>query len=133
MTSAISAAMKQPTDQPAPVPPGGFPADWLELAPELEAAESDVLILKRQWGAFYGTELDLQLRRRGVKTIVLGGIATNLGVESTVRSAWEHNYDLVLAEDATSGVSTEHHRSSMENIMPRLGLVRGTAEILAAL
>ena len=55
---------------------------WSELADGLAAA-GDIVITKRQWGAFHGTELDLQLRRRGIRGIVLGGIATNFGVEFT--------------------------------------------------
>jgi len=110
-----------------------LPADWLEFPAELAVADGDIKIIKRQWGAFYGTDLDLQLRRRGIKTIVLGGISTNIGVESTARAAWEHGYALVLAEDAMSGQSPEAHHFSVETIMPRLGLVRQTSEILAAL
>jgi nicotinamidase-related amidase len=125
--------LRQPVDQAAPLPSDGLPANWLEFPAELPAADTDILIVKRQWGAFYGTELDLQLRRRGIKTIVLGGISTNIGVESTARAAWEHGYNLVLAEDAMSSGNAEHHRFSIETIMPRLGLVGRTAEILAAL
>jgi len=82
-------ALRQEVDQPFPLPPGGLPADFSELADGL-AKPGDILITKRQWGAFYGTEMDLQLRRRGVETVVLGGIATNFGVESTARQTWEH-------------------------------------------
>ena len=53
----------------------------------LAVNDSDILVTKRQWGAFYGTDLDLQLRRRGIKSVVLGGISTNIGVESTARAA----------------------------------------------
>jgi nicotinamidase-related amidase len=123
---------RQPVDRQPPLPPK-LPADWLEFPAELAVADSDILIFKRQWGAFYGTDLDLQLRRRGIKTIVLGGISTNIGVESTARAAWEHNYALVLAEDVMSGQSAENHRFAIEQIFPRLGRVRKTAEILAAL
>ena len=112
---------------------GPLPPDWSELVPELEQSPSDVIVLKRQWGAFYGTQLDLQLRRRGVKTIVIGGIATNFGVESTARDAWERNYQLVFAEDAMSGISAEAHQFAIATIFPRLGIVRSTDEILGAL
>jgi nicotinamidase-related amidase len=125
-------APKQPVDRATAAPPGGLPANWWEIPEELATVPSDILITKRQWGAFYGTELDLQLRRRGITTIVLAGIATNIGVESTARSAWEHGYALVLAEDAMSTESTEHHKFAAEHIFPRLGRVRPTAEILAA-
>jgi nicotinamidase-related amidase len=105
-----------------------LPADFSELADGL-AKPGDLRVTKRQWGAFYGTEMDLQLRRRGIRTIVLGGIATNIGVESTARQAWEHGYSLILAEDATSGMSAEMHRFSFENILPRIGRIAKAAEI----
>jgi nicotinamidase-related amidase len=90
-------------------------------------------VVKRQWGAFYGTDLDLQLRRRGVQTIVLTGIATNFGVESTARDAWERSYALVFAEDAMSALSEAAHRFAVETIFPRLGRIRPTAEIFTAM
>jgi nicotinamidase-related amidase len=125
--------LAQPTDAQMPVPPGGFPADFSELATQIAALQADVLITKHQWGAFHGTELDLQLRRRGISTIILGGIATNYGVESTAREAWQHNYSLVIAEDACSSMSSEMHSFAVKNIFPRLGRVRSTANILSAL
>ena len=121
-------ALRPPVDQPTPMPPGGFPADFMELADGL-AQPGDLRITKRQWGAFYGTELDLQLRRRGIKTIVLGGIATNIGVESTARQAWEHGYALVLVEDITSGFSAEMHDFAFKNIFPRLSRIVNTADV----
>src|SRR5258707_2934965 len=90
---------------------------------------SDLVITKRQWGAFYGTELDLQLRRRGVRCIVLGGIATNIGVESTARSAAEHGYELVIPEDLCSGASAEMHAFSFRHILPRLARITNSDEI----
>lgn len=115
-------------------PPASLPPpDFGELVPELHAAPRDVRITKRQWGAFHGTELDLQLRRRGVTGIVLGGISTSIGVESTARSAFEHGYHIVLAADATTDTVEESHRHAVERIFPRIGQVRTTDEILAAL
>ena len=76
-----------PVDAPFTVRPGQRPANWSELVGEVGPRDGDLVITKHQWGAFYGTELDLQLRRRGVGTIVIGGIATNFGVESTARGA----------------------------------------------
>lgn len=123
----------QPVDEPTPTPAGGMPADWAELHPDVVALGADVIIKKRQWGAFHGTELDLQLRRRGVRTMILGGIATNYGVESTARAAWEHNYDVVIAEDACTTASVEMHRFAVEKIFPRIARVRSTADVLTAL
>jgi nicotinamidase-related amidase len=108
------------------------PANWAEIVPELGPRPNDILVTKRQWGAFYGTELDLQLRRRGITTIVLGGVATNMGVESTARPAHELGYQLILVEDAMSSRSTEMHEFAVGKIFPLLGHVRSTEEVLTA-
>jgi len=110
---------------------GAFPAGWDELVPELGPEPTDIIVTKRNWGAFYGTNLDLHLRRRGVNTIVLGGIATNMGVESTARAAHEHGYQLILVEDAMSSRSDEMHTFAVGQVLPLLGLVRSTEEVLA--
>jgi nicotinamidase-related amidase len=122
--------LRQEVDRPNPAAP--LPPDWSDLAPEIAALPAAFVIVKRQWGAFHGAELDLQLRRRGVDTIVLTGVATNFGVESTAREAWQHGYSVVVAEDAVSSVSEAMHRFAIENILPRIARVRSTAEILAA-
>ena len=112
---------------------GELPADWTDMLPELGPDPSDVVITKRQWGAFYGTDLDLRLRRGGLRTIVLAGIATTYGVESTARFAYEYGYQQIFAEDAMSDRSAEAHRYSIEFVLKRIGRVRKTAEILEAL
>ena len=110
-----------------------FPPNWMDFVPELKQAPTDLVIKKRQWGAFHGTELDLQLRRRGIRKIVLGGVATQIGVESTARAAFEHGYSQVFVEDtmATTG-GEEAHLFPIRNIFPRIGQVRSTEEVLAA-
>jgi nicotinamidase-related amidase len=115
-------ALKQPVDRPMAHPEGGFPANFSHLIEGLYQP-GDILVTKHQWGAFYGTDLDIQLRRRGVRTVVLGGIATNIGVESTARQAHEHAYDVVIAEDATTSVSSEMHAFSVNVIFPMLSRV----------
>jgi len=125
--------LNAPADVPAPFNPSSLPPNWSELAPEIGPLPGDLVVTKRQWGAFYGTDLDLQLRRRDVRTIVLGGISTNIGVESTARSAYEHGYAQVFVEDAMTSHSAEAHDFAVKNIFPRIGLVRSTAEVLAAL
>ena len=107
--------------------------DWADIVPEMRQAETDFVITKRQWGAFYGTELDLQLRRRGIRTIVLCGISTNIGVESTARTAYELGYDQIFAEDAMAAMSAEEHAFSITRIFPRIGVIRSTREILTSL
>jgi nicotinamidase-related amidase len=120
-------------DQPMQFNQSALPPNWAELVPEIGPKPGDFIITKHQWGAFYGTELDLQLRRRGVRTIVLGGIATNIGVESTARDAYERGYEQIFVEDAMASVSAEAHEFVVKNIFPRIGRVRSTEEVLAAL
>ena len=117
----------------APARSWNMPADWAELVPELEREESDFVITKHQWGAFTGTELDLQLRRRGIDTIILCGISTSIGVESTARFAYELGYDQVFVEDACAASSEEEHAATVNSVFPRMGRVRSTEEVLAML
>ncbi len=123
-------APKSDVDQPTPL--GQLPAGWDELADDVRLDPADVVVTKRQWGAFYGTDLDMTLRRRGRDTIVLGGISTNIGVESTARDAWERNYRLLLVEDAMASHAAAAHAFAVETIFPRIGHVCSTADVLAA-
>jgi nicotinamidase-related amidase len=131
---ALAETLSLPVDAPmrdpnAPPPP----AAASELLGQLDREPSDLVITKRQWGAFYGTELDQQLRRRGIRTIVLGGIATNFGVESTARAAFDRGYELVFVEDAMTSVTSEAHQFATGTIFPRMGRVRATEGVLNAL
>lgn len=129
----LAGLLSLPSDTPlrppgSPVPPPEFS----ELVPEVRVHDGDVRITKRQWGAFYGTDLDLQLRRRGIRTLVMSGIATNFGVESTARAAFDRGYELVFVEDAMTSLAAEPHAFSVKEIFPRMGRVRSTDEFLAA-
>ncbi len=112
---------------------GDAPADWADFVDGLDVREEDHIVTKRQWGAFYGTDLDLQLRRRGIGTIVLCGIATDFGVESTARFAYEYGYQQIFVEDAMSARSKEEHDNSIKFILSRIGRVRSTNSVLDAL
>jgi len=124
-------ALQPVADAPRRMP--ALPPDWAEIVPELGPQPGDFVITKRQWGAFYGTDLDLQCRRRGLTTMILCGIATNIGVESTARFAFEYGYQQLFAEDAMAAMSADEHAYPVTKIFPRLGRVRSTAEIVAAL
>lgn len=115
-----------------PGPAAAPPAAFSEIPAEL-AALGDVVVTKRHWGAFTGTELDLQLRRRGIHRIVLAGISTSVGVESTARTAWELSYDLVFPEDASADTDADSHAHTFGKIFPRIGKVSTTDEVIAAL
>jgi nicotinamidase-related amidase len=112
---------------------GERPADWAELREELGAAPQDVLVTKKTWGAFHGTALDMELRRRGVTQIVLAGIATSIGVESTARAAYEHGYHVTVATDAVTAMDADAHRNAVEKIFPRLGETGTTEQVRALL
>lgn len=109
-----------------------MPEDWSEIVPELSPKDA-IIITKHQWGAFHGTELDMQLKRRKIDTIILCGISTDIGVESTARFAYEYGYEQIFAEDAMAAMSKEEHEHTVSKILPRIGLVRSTKEILEAL
>ena len=111
----------------------GYDPSWSEFVPELKVQPSDFIITKHQWGAFYGTELDLQLRRRGIDTIILCGIATNIGVESTARFAYEFGFNQIFVHDAMAARSIEEHEFPLKYIFPRLGIIRSTGEVVEAL
>ena len=112
---------------------GPRPSDWMDFVPEVAGWQGALEIVKRQWGAFHGTELDLQMRRRGLDTIVLTGVATNFGVEQTAREAWQFGYSVIVAEDAVSSISEAAHRFAIETVLPRVARVRSTEAIVAAL
>ncbi|HEX3788069.1 MAG TPA: isochorismatase family protein [Pseudonocardiaceae bacterium] len=109
------------------------PADWTELVTELDAQPSDHRVTKQRWGAFHDSTLDAHLRELGVTQIVLAGVATSVGVESTARWAYELGYHVVLATDAMTDLSLAAHDNSVQRIFPRLGETATTAEVLAML
>jgi nicotinamidase-related amidase len=129
----LAAAPTGRTDTPLTVPPGGIPADWAELTSEITAIRPHIVVTKRNWSAFFGTDLDLQLRRRNITHMIVGGLATNFGVESTARDGWQHNYTVVVAEDACSTFTEDMHRFAVEKTLPRVSLVRKTDAILSAI
>jgi len=117
----------RPRDAPAPPPQAS------ELVAECNVQAGDLIVTKRQWGAFYGTDLEQQLRRRGIRTIALTGIATNFGVESTARTAFDQGYEMIFVEDAMTGLTGDMHRFAVGNVFPRMGFVRSTDDFVGAL
>jgi nicotinamidase-related amidase len=109
------------------------PADWAELTPELDQQVGDVRITKQTWGAFTGTVLHERLKQLGVTQVVLAGIATSMGVESTARQAHELGYNVTLAIDAMTDMNAEAHHNSVSHIFPKLGEAGSSHEILERL
>ncbi|MDB6060864.1 MAG: isochorismatase hydrolase [Verrucomicrobiaceae bacterium] len=108
----------------------GLPTDWADLIPQLNVQPSDLLITKRTWGAFTNTNLEAQLRAMRVTQLVILGIATSMGVESTARHAYELGFNITLALDAMTDLSLEAHDHSVAHIFPRLGETGSTQEII---
>ena len=111
----------------------GMPADWTDLVPELGAQPSDHRVTKKTWGAFTGTDLEDYLKTSGVTQIVLAGVATSIGVESTARYAYEYGFNIALATDAMTDRNPQAHANSVDIIFPRLGETGTTDEIIALL
>ena len=112
---------------------GEVPPDFAEFVPELDRQPGDHVVSKRTWGAFGNTGLDAYLKDLGVTQIVLAGVATSIGVESTARQAHELGYNVTLAIDAMTDRSREAQENSVTRIFPRLGETGTTAEIVALL
>ncbi len=126
--------LQLPVDQPARDPKAApLPSAASELVPEAGFQQGDVLITKRHWGAFAGTDLEQILRQRGVDTVVLTGISTNAGVESTARQGTGLGFAFVVVEDACSSTDAESHKFAFAKTFSRLARVRTTEEVIAAL
>jgi nicotinamidase-related amidase len=109
---------------------GGFPADWAELAAELKQQPDDHLVTKHTWGAFTNTDLEQHLKSKGVTQVVIVGVATSIGVESTARYASELGLNVTLGVDAMTDLNADAHHNSITRIFPRLGETGTTREII---
>jgi nicotinamidase-related amidase len=108
-------------------------AAWFELVPELEQQPGDIAVTKTTWGAFPTTDLEAQLKSRGVTQVVVCGVATATGVEATARQAYEAGFNVTLAVDAMTDRRVEAHDYSLQNVFPRLGESGTSQEIIALL
>jgi nicotinamidase-related amidase len=108
----------------------GLPADWADLVPELNTQPNDVLITKKTWGTFTNTGLEARLKALGVTQLVISGVSTSIGVESTARHAYELGFNVTLAVDAMTDMRREAHDDSIAHIFPRLGETGTTREII---
>ena len=109
------------------------PADWTEMVPALHEQPTDHIVTKQTWGAFSNTTLAEYLKSLGITQIVLAGVSTSIGVESTARSAYELGFNVTLALDAMTDTDADAHENSVTRIFPKLGETGTTAEIIALL
>ncbi len=107
------------TEQPRQT--GARPDGWTDLIPALNQQPGDIVVTKQTWGAFASTDLEAELKARGVTQVVIAGVATGTGVEATARQAYEAGFNVTLALDAMTDTRPEAHDYSIKNIFPRLG------------
>ena len=111
-------------------PGGPFPEGWTDLIPEMDQQASDIVVTKRTWGAFASTPLEERLKSLDVTQVVIAGVATATGVESTARQAYEQGFNVTLAVDAMTDMRREAHDYSIAHVFPRLGETGTTREII---
>ena len=109
---------------------GERPPDWSDLAEPLDVTPGDILVTKQRWNAFHETPLHAELAQRGATQVIVTGVATSIGVESTARAAYDLGYHVVLATDAITDIDVAAHANSIEHIFPRLGETGSVEEIL---
>jgi nicotinamidase-related amidase len=110
-----------------------FAEGWADLLPELDRQPNDIAVTKRSWGAFATTDLEAQLRTRGITQVVVTGVVTSTGVEATARQAYEQGFNVTLALDAMTDMREEAHDYSIRNVFPRLGETGLAHEIISLL
>lgn len=116
---------EQPRRHPDPLP-----KSFADFLPELGQQPDDIVVTKRSWGAFASTDLEARLKALGVTQVVILGVATGTGVESTARQAYEAGFNVTLAVDAMTDARPEAHDYCLRNVFPRLGETGTTGEII---
>jgi nicotinamidase-related amidase len=109
---------------------GFWPEGWADLIPELNQQPDDIVVTKRTWGAFASTDLEAQLKARGVTQVAVVGVAIATGVESTARQAYEQGFNVTLAIDAMTDRRREAHDYSLNSVFPRLGETGTSQDII---
>lgn len=109
------------------------PAGFADPLDELAVHPDDIAIVKQTWGAFTHNDLETQLKSLGVTQVVIVGVATSIGVESTARQAYEAGFNVVLAIDAMADLSPEAHDHSVASVFPRLGETGLANEVITLL
>jgi nicotinamidase-related amidase len=127
---AFPSAQDKPEVDFAMPMPDTMPPGWDELGDGL-GQPGDIRVTKRGWSAFASTDLDQKLKAKGIRTLVLGGIATNFGVESTAREAVGLNYSVIFASNVMTTFSAQHQDFALRNIFPMIGRVRSGEEIMS--
>jgi ureidoacrylate peracid hydrolase len=106
------------------------PNSWGSEFYKIKPHETDCIVTKHRYSAFFGTDLDLILRSRAVETLLVTGVATNVCVETTARDAYNRNYNVVLVEDCCGAFDAGEHKATLINMRNYFGAVAASAEII---
>ena len=129
----VNVAGRAPGRTEQPPRPLSLVDGFTDFVPELDQQPGDLVVTKRTWGAFAHTDLEAQLGSRGVTQVVIAGVATSVGVESTARQAYELGLNVTLATDAMTDSRPEAHSHSVAHVFPRLGETGSSDEIIRLL
>ena len=102
----------------------------MEIVQELKPNFDDHVVIKRRDSVFQDTEVEVWLRSLGIDSIIFAGIDTSICVESSLRDAFNHGYDVVLISDATASNNLSHYNSTLDNIRNYYGLVMNLDEFI---
>ncbi len=107
-----------------------LPNSWGAQFYEVEPKDSDCIVTKHRYSAFTGTDLDLILRSKGIETLLLSGVVTNVCVETTARDGFNLDYNVILVEDCCGAYVPEEHASTLNNISKYFGAVTDSKTIV---
>ncbi len=119
-------------DAGAPIKPGFYAGSKeAEIAPELAPAPGDKFVPKNRWNSFHQTNLELQMRVRGIDTIIIAGGSTDVGIASTVFAARDMDYGIVVISDCCYSARGNNNQFFLERVFPRMGRVMTTDQAVA--
>ena len=104
-----------------------------EVVDELPVEDSDIIIPKRRYSGFFQTTLDLTLRERGINTVIVTGVVTNICVRSTVHDAFFLRYKVLVPEDLVMATSPQAQEVTLYDIDTHYGAVTNLENVLAVL
>lgn len=113
-------------DRPTPCRPG---TDGAEFASALGVEDDDVVVTKHRYSGFHETALDTILRSNDVSEVLIGGVATNVCVESTVRGAFDRDYAVTVLDDCTGSTEPELREATLRNVAAHFGTVCDSSDV----
>lgn len=107
---------------------GSWGAEFYEVVPQSD----ECIVTKHRYSAFIDTDLDVILRSKGIKSLIMTGVATNVCVESTARDGFMRDYYVVFVNDCTAATHIEDHEATLRNIQNSFGVVATAEELITA-